>query len=327
MMYFGSNEIDYTAFLKNYAEAMHTKLDGNTLHFPTSYGEGFMRTAILPNGLQALLYHYQLNQDVFINRLKSKREYYVLNCDEISEASNSFIKIGKEFIGQEPMMRSAALLTSSLFDFGYIGRKGMQVRGVNILIEKDWIANYLGISLPDKVIEKYIALKTAAYNFEPLDVEYRNLINEMLAVQEKITPLKMVVIQNRIMLLIERFFTRLYKKIAWLPQKKKITDKEIQRLMHLEALLVRDLCRAPLALPEMARIAMMSQTKMKSLFKILYEYSPHEYFQKSRMLKAKVLLNSKKYTIKEAGTMLGFKNLSNFTIAFKKEFGMLPSEI
>jgi AraC-like DNA-binding protein len=44
------------------------------------------------------------------------------------------------------------------------------------------------------------------------------------------------------------------------------------------------------------------------------------------MLRARQLLRSKKYSVKEIGVALGFKNLSNFTIAYKKEFNVLPSE-
>jgi AraC-like DNA-binding protein len=44
------------------------------------------------------------------------------------------------------------------------------------------------------------------------------------------------------------------------------------------------------------------------------------------MMKARQMLNSKKHSVKEVGMQLGFKNLSNFTIAFKKEFSILPSQ-
>ena len=42
---------------------------------------------------------------------------------------------------------------------------------------------------------------------------------------------------------------------------------------------------------------------------------------------AKVLLLSHKYSIKEIGLQLGYANFSNFSIAFKKEFNLLPSKL
>ncbi len=57
----------------------------------------------------------------------------------------------------------------------------------------------------------------------------------------------------------------------------------------------------------------------------MYGSTLYEYFQKSRMNRAKVLMLTHKYSIKEIGSQLGYSNLSNFSIAFKKEFKQLPS--
>ena len=54
---------------------------------------------------------------------------------------------------------------------------------------------------------------------------------------------------------------------------------------------------------------------------------PYEYFQKQRMQKAMTLLKSGEHSIKDVGYTLGYANLSNFTLAFKKVYGVLPSVI
>jgi AraC-like DNA-binding protein len=71
----------------------------------------------------------------------------------------------------------------------------------------------------------------------------------------------------------------------------------------------------------------MSVSKLKSTFKKVYGTGIYEYYQKNRMLKAKAMLLTGKYNVKEVGTQLGYTNLSNFSLAFKKEFGILPSEV
>jgi len=45
------------------------------------------------------------------------------------------------------------------------------------------------------------------------------------------------------------------------------------------------------------------------------------------MEKARVMLLSREYSIKDVGYAVGFVNLSNFTLAFKKQFGQLPSDL
>ncbi len=65
----------------------------------------------------------------------------------------------------------------------------------------------------------------------------------------------------------------------------------------------------------------------KKIFKAVYGLPPYEYFQKHRMQKAMQLLMTGNYAIKDVGYTLGYANLSNFTLAFKKEFNKLPSDI
>jgi len=53
----------------------------------------------------------------------------------------------------------------------------------------------------------------------------------------------------------------------------------------------------------------------------------YEYYNRHRLEKARGLLQSGEYSVKEVGLDIGFSNLSNFAKAFKKEFGILPNEM
>jgi AraC-like DNA-binding protein len=71
----------------------------------------------------------------------------------------------------------------------------------------------------------------------------------------------------------------------------------------------------------------ISESKLKKDFKLIYGVPVYEYFQKARMQVAKDKLLSGDVSVKEVAMELGYSNLSNFTIAFKKEFGLLPSKL
>jgi AraC-like DNA-binding protein len=73
-------------------------------------------------------------------------------------------------------------------------------------------------------------------------------------------------------------------------------------------------------------MALMSATKLKNIFKKAFGMSMYEYYQKNRMHKAKELLCSGKYSVSQVGVMIGYRNLSNFSNAFKKEFNYLPKD-
>src|SRR5204863_5073225 len=77
----------------------------------------------------------------------------------------------------------------------------------------------------------------------------------------------------------------------------------------------------------LSKVATMSPTKLKKDFKAMYGLPIYEYFQKNRMMRAKVLLMEGGYAVKEVGMMVGYSNLGHFAASFKKEFGVLPSEM
>jgi AraC-like DNA-binding protein len=329
MFYFGYSHTDYTGLLQDYAKAMGTMVsNGDTLIFPEEYATGYHRLRVLPNGLQALLIDYTINQDTFINRVQSTEAFYVLRFEEIQISSSITVHAPDDEFIESAFHRSTAILTSSLFDFGYILRKGTRARAVIIILDADWLAKYLDIPNREEVLLQYLSLKSESFNTQPLDAGYRLLIDEALLECAQPDPLKKLVVQNRIMMLVERFFLKLYQNARTLPSKNNyISSDDMQRLMHIEALLVKDFSMPAPTITALARHAMMSETKLKNLFKKIYGTGLYAYFQKNRMMKARLLLVSKKYSIKEVGIQLGFQNLSNFTIAFKKEFNMLPSEM
>jgi len=131
------------------------------------------------------------------------------------------------------------------------------------------------------------------------------------------------------MMMVEKFLTHLYQKLNQLTEddKIKISPDEIKRLMEVESYLVKDFSTPPPPISFLSRVAAMSTTTLKNKFKKLYGNNLYEYFQKSRMHRAKILLLSQKYSIKEIGSQLGYSNLSNFATAFKKEFNRLPSQL
>ena len=70
----------------------------------------------------------------------------------------------------------------------------------------------------------------------------------------------------------------------------------------------------------------MSSTKFKNLFKSVYGLPVYEYYQKKRMQQAAILLAEDQLSIKQIGQKLGYSNIGNFALAFKKQYLMSPQE-
>ncbi len=56
----------------------------------------------------------------------------------------------------------------------------------------------------------------------------------------------------------------------------------------------------------------------------MYGFPIYEYYQKARMQAAQDKLLTRKFSVKEVAMELGYANLSNFTIAFKKNLAYCP---
>jgi len=318
---------NHTNYLHDLAKAAGVPVINNTIVLPPSVGKGYIKVFELSNGLQVMINECIINEDVHFYRQPAVDESYTLRFDEIKNIKALTIQIDEDKLNEEEQVFSGAFLTNSLTDFSYTATAGTEDRCINIFLTADWLKNNAGISSSDEAFKEYLSLKTATFNFEVLNFEYRALMEDIFEIQDD-HPMHKVILQNRVMLLMENFFRSLYSRMgdnknAGAP----INDAALKKMMQIESILVSNLSVAPPAIPVLARTALMSETKLKNIFKTVYGLGLYEYYQKNRMLKARQLLRSKKYTVKETGLALGFKNLSNFTIAYKKEFNILPSEM
>lgn len=75
------------------------------------------------------------------------------------------------------------------------------------------------------------------------------------------------------------------------------------------------------------KIAMMSGTKLKKLFKQKYQMSIMEYSQRRRMNIAEILLLNSNLKIKEIAEAVGYSSHSKFSTCYKKYKGVYPREI
>lgn len=319
------NYNDYELLLQDMAEQFNVEVKNCTLHIPDDFGSGYIRCIKLPNGLQTNIIDAELHKDWWMHRVKSNEEFYTLRFDELEIPGGMTIAIDREERQETKTRVAAAYLTSSLFDWYYIGGKGVKMRGVNILFTKEWIARYLGLENADDVITTYLSLKAERLELEPLDSDYLLLFNEVLSANPE-EPFPILSLQNKLLVMIERFFTRLYERFSGKQFAVKISHDELERLQLVETILLKSFSSPPPTIPQLAKKAAMSPTKLKKLFKAVYGNAIYEHYQKQRMNHAADLLLTKKYSVKEVGTKLGYANLSNFTLAFKKEFNRLPSE-
>ena len=80
-------------------------------------------------------------------------------------------------------------------------------------------------------------------------------------------------------------------------------------------------------MPELARSAGLNEVKLKAGFKTLFGSSVYAYLRHHRMEEAQRMLRRRLYTVTEVAQRVGYANPSKFAGAFRKQFGVNPSDV
>jgi AraC-like DNA-binding protein len=316
----------YADFIQTCARLFNTKADKNHLTIPDNYGKGYMVSYVLPEGISVMLGDTVFKEDFYLQRVPSpNHQFFILQFNETfsSEEKNYSRLLDKDV---QKVQQNMVLLTNSFIQGKFLVPAHTRVRTVKLIFEKQHLLNLLEQEVVDRFLTTYFAQLFKKVSTEAIDAGYRLLINEVLKQNEE-HPLKLTFIQNRVLLLLERFLLHFMGKMNHDKSDFKLKDDEISRLIKVESLLVKDYSVTPPTIPELSKVSAMSPTKLKKDFKAMYGMPLYEYFQKNRMMRAKDLLLEEKYAIKEVGMMVGYTNLGHFAASFKKEFGILPSEL
>ena len=296
------------------------------INIPKTRGSGTVKVLQLFNELNVLLVDAVFNEVLIYKRPVSETRYYVLHFEDVYISGTAKSTIDDELLQKTNTHHSLVRLTSNIFSFAEELPPGIHIKSVKILFDEKWLKKYLGLSADTSVLQKYLSLKTESYDIEPLDAAYLRLMEEILSVPQH-DPLQNIYLQNRVALLVERFFTRIHEKAGLVGGIFKLTEDEMQRLIKVEQSLIKDFSESPPTIEEFSKMVSMSSTRLKRSFKEMYGNSIYSYYQKLRMQKARELLLTGKYNIKQTTEAVGYVNTANFITAFKKQYNILPAQM
>jgi len=314
----------YKKFLDDIAGFLGLQIIDNTLRFPEKIGSGYMKLIELPGDVEAILSHFRLYHDFLLERKKTDIEYYTFCCEELKEVTEFSMTIESDTFELKEDSKSAMYLTSFLYDVGYSLKSNSIASSVRVLLTPEWVKNHLGFDKKEETLQQYLELKTSGILYRKVDAQSALIMNELLKENKNDN---LLYYHSRILRLIDTFANWLTEETLRRPVTMNISTDDINRIRNVEEQLIRDFSVAPPTIPELAKSIAISESKLKTLFKAVYGLPPYEYFQKHRMDKARLMLLSKEYSIKDVGYAVGYANLSNFTLAFKKQFSQLPSDL
>lgn len=317
---------NFNDWVAGLAAVFSAPVEKGLMQLPEKYGEGYVLAGPINGDMSYIIQHFTLNDALTLSRKKTDPYSLTLFFNQVQVKDFIEIKTGTDRIYDEARFRSNIFLSSTNYDLDITFSPGTQVRRVGICFNDKMIARYIGKDILFDLF-LYTGQQLNNVNRELITMEYKAFLEDIFNTDPR-TPLSKLILHNRILLLVETFFQSFIEKMEQdkgIPRKLK--EHDLHGLQTVEQLLSNPETEKFPSIENLSKAAMMSTTKLKNRFKEVYGMKLYEFYNRNRLREARRLIESGQYSIKEAGYRIGFTNLSNFSKAFRKEFGFLPSAL
>ncbi len=316
---------------KKYVKELHCQIGGELVNglytFPTAIALGTMQVVELLGNVQVLITDYIPTVDMFWHKLPSMPEIYTLRMAHIQKFKSFELNIDNENYIDESPNYAAIVLTTSKFELKYKTTAGTCIQTIYISLQPQNVIDYFpNIDISEYMLDLFTN-KTKAYNMVPMSYNCRQSFLEAIKAKRD-RPFYPLFLRTRLYEITDYFFKQYLKKINPLGRTLDYKiSKDVELLSELDFLITKDFQTELPKVEELAKKVFMSSAKFKALFKKIYGQSIYDYYNSSRLNKARreIILGEK--TLKEIIYSKGFKSVSQFSTSFKKCFGFPPSEI
>ena len=286
------------------------------LPFPSALGVGTMQRFTLSDSLVVMLHQYTLTADVRLRRRAEAGDEPV-----ITFSFRNVLRPAAQPADTQPQrLLPSVQVNSSDIDLDVSFPAGTQINTVIIGMHVALLAQLVGQQAGHPLVQSLLA-GHQSYLYEAIGSPAMEQVAADLMAHNPADPLLTFYLTINAQALIYQFIHQLLKR-----EKKvlyPLRDEEAKLLYTVRSQLVMDLSEPP-SMPELARGAGMSESKLRRLFRQVFGLSLYDYYQTVRMREAARLLREAGLSVSETGYRLGFSNLSHFTRLFEKHVGQKP---
>ncbi|MEH2448618.1 MAG: AraC family transcriptional regulator [Nostoc sp.] len=291
---------------------------------PKQQSWGYEHATVFPTGIYLLIKQYDLVEDLIVET----------NCDNLPLMEFSFAVIGDD---ETEMIPAGQNFTATYFDShqeipgsGFYWRAGQCILQVEIGINpqeffcRDEVS---GLDFLPKSLQLYLETDNISFlNYFRIGQTTR----EMQIILHQIVNcpfqglIKEIYLQTKCL---ELMALKLEPDTAGERElmPRILRGDDINRIYHARAILISDFDNPP-SLLELARKVGLNDYKLKIGFRQVFNTTVFGYLWAYRMEKARTLIMSQQMTIKQVAKIVGYDCPSRFAVAFKKRFGIQPSQ-
>lgn len=297
-------------------------IDNKIIVIPESIGHGASYFTQITPGISALFIDFTLTVPIKINRLKSENELYIFHFD-LSEKAN-LIKIDNVDYKIGTYDDVGLAIIDNQVESSFKPSVGDRTLALRILVDKKLLNEFVKSHPSEEYGNRKInAAKKSFYYYDNIDSNSILLIRSIIGksvFDASFDPyLKGISLK-----LLGNFLNRYENSSA---VKEEITEVEIQAVNKTKTYLLDNLNNPFPSVPFLSKMAGMSSSKYKMLFKKRFHDTPNNLFIKEKMILANRLLQSGDYeTLTEIIYELNYTKLSYFCSRYYDIFKRKPSD-
>lgn len=323
-MKFTFQQKNFPDWLNAFAAFLKLPVKDHMLKLKGSPGNGWIYADWIDRSFSFVAMDIHLLEETTFHRKTNYKQGLLIFFNQVKVNRYFSISSGGKHIIDHKKERNNIYITSTNTDVEFTFPAGTQIRRLGIYLSPQWLSSHLGTNenmtihlLKDENLEKLDKFQLNDEILQKLNLIFNTSLEDEASREA---------IKTHVILLLEYLFSGYfndYDKSAASLQRK-AEDRE--RLRAIEVLLSNEQTESFPSISNLSRIALMSSTKLKQRFKEVYGYGLYEFFNKQRLEKAAEWLKQG-VPVKQVAYQIGYRDVSNFTKAFKKNFNITPAKM
>jgi AraC-like DNA-binding protein len=318
---------DFRNWLNGFGASLRLPVKAGRIDLPSNLGKGYLYASHIAPGISFVVMDFYLREELVFLRKATSGSGLCLFFNQAQVGSAFTIRHQDNCTRDESPRQSNVFFSSTDYDLEMTWPANSSLKRAGILFHPSFIRHHVKKEIKAD-LQLYTDRRLRNINKEPISIDCRQYLEDIFSSDPR-SPLCHLILHNRILLLCERFLQSFLTRAPLLREKTvrtKARERDIKALKDVEEILAGRLNKFP-SIDSLSRSVMMSSTKLKTRFKQVYGMKLYEFYNKNRLEKARQLLKTGEFSVRQVGIKIGFSNLSNFAKAFKKEFGVLPKEM
>lgn len=204
-------------------------------------------------------------------------------------------------------------------------REGDHVRKVNVTVTRDWLADSAFVTADEfRIVRDFVATHRARFAWTP-PASIVSIAEQMLHPPAASRLMRNLYLESRALDLLSEAFAALTLQTGG-DRLLRLKPFDRRRLRLIEDFLAAH-AHEVTSLDEVAKVGGVSVSTLRRLFQAAYGTTVFEHLRRLGLERARLALEREGVPVSEAAFLAGYTNPANFATAFKRHFGLTPTDV